>query len=69
MARASQQNLNSKNSWTGLRDCVEKVEPLEFVFPYAIRSRDPVVKSYARERQQKVGGIMDPGRFRETLAS
>src|SRR5438105_10098935 len=34
--------------------CKEKIEPLEFVFPYAIRSRDPAVKGYVRELQQEV---------------
>ena len=34
--------------------CKEKVEPLEFVFPYAVRSPDPVVKAYVRELQQEV---------------
>ncbi len=34
--------------------CKEEVEPLEYVFPYAVRSPDPVVKGYVRELQQKV---------------
>ena len=34
--------------------CREKVEPLEYVFPYAVRSPDPVVKAYVRELQQEV---------------
>jgi len=34
--------------------CREKVEPLEYVFPYAVRSADPVVKAYVRELQQEV---------------
>src|SRR3954449_3262442 len=34
--------------------CKEKVEPLEYVFPYAVRSPDPVVKGYVRELQQEV---------------
>src|SRR6185436_5450262 len=34
--------------------CREKVDPLEFVFPYAVRSPDPVVKAYVRELQQEV---------------
>jgi acyl-CoA dehydrogenase len=34
--------------------CKEKVEPLEYVFPYAVRSPDPVVKAYVRELQQEV---------------
>ena len=34
--------------------CQEKIEPLEFVFPYAIRSPDPAVKAYVRELQQEV---------------
>ena len=34
--------------------CKEKVEPLDYVFPYAVRSPDPVVKGYVRELQQEV---------------
>src|SRR3546814_692927 len=34
--------------------CKEKVEPLDHVFPYAVRSPDPVVKAYVRELQQEV---------------
>src|SRR5213596_2341291 len=34
--------------------CKEKAEPLDYVFPYAVRSRDPVVKGYVRELQQEV---------------
>jgi acyl-CoA dehydrogenase len=34
--------------------CKEKVEPLDYVFPYAVRSPDPVVKAYVRELQQEV---------------
>src|SRR5438105_5121396 len=34
--------------------CKEKIEPLDYVFPYAVRSPDPVVKAYVRELQQEV---------------
>src|SRR5499427_10442248 len=34
--------------------CKEKVEPLDYVFPYAVRSRDAVVKAYVRELQQEI---------------
>ena len=34
--------------------CKEEVEPLEYVFPYAVRSRDPKVKAYVRGLQQQV---------------
>ncbi len=34
--------------------CKEKVEPLDYVLPYAIRSPDPVVKAYVRSLQQEV---------------
>src|ERR1700755_2718612 len=34
--------------------CQEKVEPLDFVFPHAVRWPDPVVKAYVRELQQEV---------------
>ena len=38
------------------RFCKEKVEPLDYVFPYAVRSPDPVVKAYVRELQQEIKG-------------
>jgi alkylation response protein AidB-like acyl-CoA dehydrogenase len=34
--------------------CKEKVEPLDYIFPYAVRSPDPVVKAYVRELQHEV---------------
>src|ERR1700752_5299445 len=34
--------------------CEEKVEPLDHVFPHAVRVPDPSVKAYVRELQQKV---------------
>ncbi|MGE3074873.1 MAG: acyl-CoA dehydrogenase family protein [Dehalococcoidia bacterium] len=34
--------------------CEEKVEPLEHVFPYAVRLPDPVVKGYVKELQQEI---------------
>src|SRR5437763_16767003 len=34
--------------------CREEVEPLEFVFPHAVRSPDPTVKAYVRGLQQQV---------------
>src|SRR5690606_33349117 len=34
--------------------CKEKIEPLDYVFPYAVRSPDPVVKAYVRQLQQEV---------------
>ena len=34
--------------------CKEEVEPLEFVFPYAVRSPDPRVKAYVRDLQQQI---------------
>jgi alkylation response protein AidB-like acyl-CoA dehydrogenase len=36
------------------RFCEEKVEPLDYVFPHAVRWPDPVVKAYVRELQQEV---------------
>jgi alkylation response protein AidB-like acyl-CoA dehydrogenase len=36
------------------RFCEEKVEPLEYVFPYAVRLPDPVVKGYVKELQQEI---------------
>ena len=36
------------------RFCQEKVEPLDYVFPHAVRWPDPVVKAYVRELQLQV---------------
>src|SRR5689334_23005433 len=36
------------------RFCQDKVEPLDYVFPHAVRWPDPVVKAYVRELQQEV---------------
>ena len=45
--------FQEKLDWVG-RFCREKVEPLEYVFPFAVRSPDPVVKAYVRALQQEV---------------
>ena len=34
--------------------CKEEVEPLHYVFPYAVRSPDPKVKALVRDLQQQV---------------
>jgi acyl-CoA dehydrogenase len=34
--------------------CKEKIEPLDYVFPYAIRSQNPKVKALAREIQDEI---------------
>ncbi len=34
--------------------CREEVEPLEFVFPYAVRSRDPKIKALVKGLQDQV---------------
>src|SRR5687768_1371665 len=34
--------------------CREEVEPLEYVFPYAVRSPDPEIKALVRSLQQQV---------------
>src|SRR3984893_16959328 len=34
--------------------CKEEIEPLEHVFPYAVRSPDPHVKTYVRGLQQQI---------------
>ena len=34
--------------------CREEVEPLEFVFPYAVRSKDPKIKALVKELQDQV---------------
>jgi len=36
------------------RFCEEKIAPLEYVFPYAVRLPDPAVKAYVKELQQEI---------------
>src|SRR4030081_1714789 len=50
---STEPNFQEKLGWVE-QFCTEHVVPLEFVFPYAVRSRDPVVKGYVRELQQQV---------------
>src|SRR5580693_10468224 len=45
--------FQEKLDWVD-RFCQEKVEPLDYVFPHAVRWPDPVVKAYVRELQQEV---------------
>ncbi len=45
--------FQTKLDWVE-RFCQEKVEPLDYVFPHAVRWPDPVVKAYVRELQQEV---------------
>src|SRR5213596_2742270 len=45
--------FQTKLDWVE-RFCQEKVEPLDYVFPHAVRWPDPVVKGYVRELQQEV---------------
>src|SRR6266581_3521490 len=46
-------DFQTKLDWVE-RFCQEKVEPLDYVFPHAVRWPDPVVKAYVRELQQEV---------------
>src|SRR5262245_22309349 len=50
---STEPEFKAKLDWVD-QFCREKVEPLEYVFPYAVRSPDPVVKAYVRELQQEV---------------
>jgi len=50
---STEPEFQEKLNWVD-RFCKEKVEPLDYVFPYAVRSRDPVVKAYVRELQQEI---------------
>ena len=50
---STEPEFQEKLDWVE-RFCKEKVEPLDYVFPYAVRSPDPVVKAYVRELQQEV---------------
>ena len=48
-------NPSSRRSSTGSSEfCREEVEPLEYVFPYAVRSPDPGSRRYVRGLQQQV---------------
>ncbi len=50
---STEPEFQEKLDWVE-RFCKEKVEPLDYVFPYAVRSPDPVVKAYVRELQQEI---------------
>ncbi|HTH06489.1 MAG TPA: acyl-CoA dehydrogenase family protein, partial [Ilumatobacteraceae bacterium] len=50
---STEPEFQAKLDWVD-QFCREKVEPLEYVFPYAVRSPDPAVKAYVRELQQEV---------------
>src|SRR5881398_3124675 len=50
---STEPEFQDKLDWVE-RFCQEKVEPLDYVFPHAVRWPDPVVKAYVRELQQEV---------------
>src|SRR4051794_19227776 len=50
---STEPEFQDKLDWVE-RFCKEKVEPLDYIFPHAVRSPDPVVKAYVRELQQEV---------------
>src|SRR6266513_1659555 len=50
---STEPQFQEKLDWVELF-CQEKVEPLDYVFPHAVRWPDPVVKAYVRELQQEV---------------
>ncbi|MGE0220646.1 acyl-CoA dehydrogenase family protein [Mycolicibacterium sp.] len=50
---STEPEFQEKLDWVE-RFCKEKAEPLEYVFPYAVRSREPAVKTYVRELQQEI---------------
>ncbi|MDQ2638816.1 MAG: acyl-CoA dehydrogenase family protein, partial [Actinomycetota bacterium] len=50
---STEPEFQEKLDWVK-RFCEEKVEPLDHVFPHAVRSPDPAVKAYVRELQQEV---------------
>ncbi|MBX7432831.1 acyl-CoA dehydrogenase family protein [Mycobacterium sp. Y57] len=50
---STEPEFQSKLDWVKTF-CEDKVEPLDHVFPHAVRSPDPAVKAYVRELQQEV---------------
>ncbi len=50
---STEPEFQSKLDWVK-QFCEEKVEPLDHVFPHAVRLPDPAVKAYVRELQQEV---------------
>src|SRR5690348_3822026 len=50
---STEPEFQDKLDWVE-RFCQEKVEPLDYVFPHAVRWPDPAVKAYVRELQQEV---------------
>ena len=45
--------FQSKLDWVA-QFCKDEIEPLEYVFPHAVRSPDPKVRQYVRGLQQQV---------------
>ena len=50
---STEPDFQSKLDWVEAF-CKEEIEPLEYVFPYAVRSPDPHVKAYVRGLQQQI---------------
>ena len=50
---STEPEFQDKLDWVE-RFCQEKVEPLDYVFPHAVRWPDPAVKAYVRELQAEV---------------
>ena len=50
---STEPEFQDKLDWVK-RFCEEKIEPLDHVFPHAVRSPIPAVKAYVRELQQEV---------------
>ena len=50
---STEPEFQEKLDWVE-RFCREQVEPLELVFPYAVRARDPKLKALVKELQDQV---------------
>nr|WP_254126874.1 acyl-CoA dehydrogenase family protein [Aquihabitans sp. G128] len=50
---STEPEFQEKLDWVA-RFCAEEVEPLEYVFPYAVRSKDPKIKALVKELQDQV---------------
>src|SRR6476646_7828166 len=50
---STEPDFQSKLDWVEAF-CKEEIEPLEYVFPYPVRSPDPQVKAYVRGLQQQI---------------
>jgi acyl-CoA dehydrogenase len=50
---STEPEFQAKLDWVE-RFCREQIEPMEYVFPYAVRSKDPKIRSIVRSMQEEI---------------